>query len=187
VLGLVERDIDRSGQQLIAPEVVLDGWATKLIAEQFNADKIMAPYADHGTYGQFHSKFKTDLDLERLPSGKFDINSSVCQVAALAMDILSLTGQRGLLGQDAPVRHRDRRQPHAMEEDDHHPPPPPQIPQPPGRHRPDAEHHERPHRVRHQVFPPPHPEIHRDRPHRGGKDQQEQVIQRVGDVEQEGG
>jgi hypothetical protein len=109
VLRLVEREIDRSGQQLIAPEVELEGWTTSLSAEQFNADKIMAMYADHGTHEQFHSEFKTDLDLERLPSGKFDTNYLVCQLAALAMDILRLMGQRGLLGQDAPVRHAAKR------------------------------------------------------------------------------
>ncbi len=72
VLRLVERDVDRSGQQLIVPEVELEGWTTSLIGEQYSADKIMALYADHGTHEQFHSEFKTDLDLERLPSGKFD-------------------------------------------------------------------------------------------------------------------
>lgn len=34
------------------------------------------------------SEFKTDLDLERLPSSKFDTNYLVCQLAALAMSIL---------------------------------------------------------------------------------------------------
>jgi hypothetical protein len=109
VLRLVERDIDRHGQQLIVPEVELEGWTTSLPGEQFDADKIMVLYADHGTHEQFHSEFKTDLDLERLPSGKFDTNYLVCQLAALAMDILRLMGQRGLLGPDAPVRHPAKR------------------------------------------------------------------------------
>ena len=109
VLRLVERDIDCRGQHLIVPEVALEGWTTSLSAEQFNADKIIALYADHGTHEQIHSEFKTDLDLERLPSGKFDTNYLVCQLAALAMDILRLMGQRGLLGPDAPVRHPAKR------------------------------------------------------------------------------
>ena len=50
VLRLIERDIDRSGQQLIVPEVELEGWTTSLVESQFNADKIMALYADHGTH-----------------------------------------------------------------------------------------------------------------------------------------
>lgn len=58
---------------------------------------------------QLHSDFKTDLDLTRLPSGKFSTNYLVCQLAAVAMDILRLIGQRGLLGPDVPVRHSAKR------------------------------------------------------------------------------
>ena len=58
---------------------------------------------------RFHSEFKTDLDLERLPSGKFDTNALVCALAALAMNILRLLGQAGLHGPDAPVRHEAKR------------------------------------------------------------------------------
>jgi len=109
VLRLVERSIDRHGQQLIVPEIDLEGWSTSLSAEQFSAEQIIALYADHGTHEQFHAEFKTDLDLQRLPSGKFDTNYLVCQLAALAMDILRLMGQRGLLGPDAPIRHQAKR------------------------------------------------------------------------------
>lgn len=109
VLRLIERTIDAQGQVLIAPQHTLEGWTTTLPAGQFNAQDIIDLYADHGTHEQFHSEFKTDLDLERLPSGKFDTNYLVCQLAALAMNILRLIGQRGLLGEDAPVRHPAKR------------------------------------------------------------------------------
>ena len=109
VLRLVERDIDRWGQQLIVPEVELEGWTTSLGAKQFDAAKIMALYADHGTHEQFHAEFKTDLDLEQLPSGKFDTNYLVCRLAAVVMNILRLMGESGLLGPDAPVRHAPKR------------------------------------------------------------------------------
>ena len=75
----------------------------------FSSADIIALYADHATHEQFHSEFKTDLDLTRLPSGKFDTNYLVCQLAAVAMNILRLIGQRGLLGPDAPVRHTAKR------------------------------------------------------------------------------
>ena len=74
-----------------------------------SAPAIIALYADHATHEQFHSEFKTDLNLERLPSGKFDTNYLVCQLAGLAMNILRPMGQRGLLGKDAPVRHPAKR------------------------------------------------------------------------------
>ena len=108
VLRLIERSIDKHGQVLIVPELTLEGWTTSLPAN-FDASNIIALYADHGTHEQFHSEFKTDLDLTRLPSGKFDTNYLVCQLAALAMNILRLMGQRGLLGPDAPVRHSAKR------------------------------------------------------------------------------
>ena len=109
VLRLTERTIDAQGQLLIEPKLTLDGWTTSLSAKQFDAKAIIALYADHGTHEQFHSEFKTDLDLERLPSGKFDTNYLVCELAALAMNILRLMGQAGLQGPDAPVRHAAKR------------------------------------------------------------------------------
>jgi len=109
VLRLIERTIDAKGQHLIMPERVLEGWTTTLTAKQFSATDIIELYADHGTHEQFHSEFKTDLDLERLPSGRFDTNYLVCDLAALAMNILRLMGQGGLHGPDAPVRHPAKR------------------------------------------------------------------------------
>lgn len=64
----------------------------------------MTNYEGHGAHEQFHSEFKIDLDLQRLPSGKFDTNARVCALAALAMNILRLIGEAGLHGSDAPVR-----------------------------------------------------------------------------------
>ncbi|MBE0547508.1 MAG: IS1380 family transposase [Rubrivivax sp.] len=108
VLRLVERTISAGGQHLIVPEYELDGWTTTL-PSSMGPEQIIALYADHGTHEQFHAEFKTDLDLTRLPSGKFDTNALVCELAALAMNILRLMGQSGLLGADAPVRHPAKR------------------------------------------------------------------------------
>jgi hypothetical protein len=44
-----------------------------------------------------------------LPSSKFSTNYLVCELAALAMNILRLMGQDALLGPDAPVRHSAKR------------------------------------------------------------------------------
>jgi hypothetical protein len=108
VLRLTERTIDKRGQILIVPELTLEGWTTSL-PRRFKQRDIIALYADHGTHEQFHSEFKTDLDLERLPSGKFDTNYLVCELAAVAMNILRLMSQTGLHGKDAPVRHEAKR------------------------------------------------------------------------------
>jgi hypothetical protein len=98
VLRFTVRSIDAKGQSLLVPQLTLEGWTTSLPANSFKACDVIALYCDHGTHEQFHSEFKTDLDLTRLPSGKFDTNYLVCQLAALAMNILRLIGQRGLLG-----------------------------------------------------------------------------------------
>ena len=61
MLQLIERTIGAGGQHLIVPECELDGW-TSSPPERINAQQVMALYADHGTHGQFHAEFKTDLD-----------------------------------------------------------------------------------------------------------------------------
>jgi hypothetical protein len=108
VYRLTERTIDKRGQQMLLPEYVLEGWSTTL-PESFTTEQVIALYADHGTHEQFHSEFKTDMDLTRLPSGKFDTNYLVCALAAVAMNLLRLVGQHTLLGADAPVRHTAQR------------------------------------------------------------------------------
>ena len=82
VYRLSERTIDRHGQALLLPDYVLQGWTTTL-PQQFSAAQIMALYADHATHEQFHAEFKSDMHLERLPSGKFDTNCLVCRFAGL--------------------------------------------------------------------------------------------------------
>ena len=108
VYRLTERTIDKHGNTLLLPEYVLEGWTTTL-PEKFNCEEVIALYCDHATHEQFHSEFKSDMDLERLPSGKFDTNYLVCQLAAVAMNLLRLIGQNTLNEPDAPVRHKAKR------------------------------------------------------------------------------
>jgi len=106
VIRLAERTIDKHGQSLLIPELELEGWWTSLDISE--AD-IIQLYADHGTSEQFHSEFKTDLDIERLPSGKFATNALVLGASVLAYNILRWIGQNGLLGSKAPKRHKAKR------------------------------------------------------------------------------
>ena len=108
VYRLTERTIDKQGNALLLPEYVLKGWTTTLPA-RFEAQDIIALYCDHATHEQFHAEFKSDMDLERLPSGKFDTNYLVCRLAAVAMNLLRLIGQNTLNEPDAPVRHSAQR------------------------------------------------------------------------------
>ena len=106
VMRVIERRIDKRGQALLVPEVEVEGWWTSL---DLACEEIIALYADHGTSEQFHSEFKTDLDIERLPSGKFATNAVVLACSVLAYNILRWLGQRGLTGPGSPVRHRAQR------------------------------------------------------------------------------
>lgn len=108
VYRLVERTIDKRGVVLLLPEYVLEGWTTTL-PERFSPAEIIALYCDHATHEQFHSEFKSDMDLERLPSGKFDTNYLACQLAAVAMNLLRLIGQNTLNEPDAPMCHSAKR------------------------------------------------------------------------------
>ena len=102
VYRLAERTIDKHGTPLLIPEYILEGWITTLPKADFDEAAIIALYADHATHEQFHSEFKTDRNLERLPSGKFDTNYLVCQLGAVAMNLLRLIGQHTLHGPDCP-------------------------------------------------------------------------------------
>lgn len=107
VYRLTEETIDRNGQALLLPKLTVEGWNTSL-AKLSNA-QIIALYADHATHEQFHSELKTDMNLERLPSGKFNANDAICSLAVLAYNALRLIGQNSLIGDDSPVRHTAER------------------------------------------------------------------------------
>lgn len=111
VVRLSERSADRHGQPLLFPALELEGWWTSLAQDGFDPEALIGLYQRRGTSEQYHSEFKSDLDLERLPSGKFDTNALVLALAALAYNILRYIGQNTLIGPDAPIRkavHRRR-------------------------------------------------------------------------------
>ncbi len=106
VMRVTERTIDKGGQLLLVPDIEVEGWWTNLVLPE---EQIIKLYRDHATSEQFHSEFKTDLDLERLPSGKFATNNLVMALATLAYNILRFVGQIGMLGDESPVRHPAKR------------------------------------------------------------------------------
>ncbi len=106
VVRVTQRSTDKHGQLLLVPDITVEGWWTNLdMPEQ----KVISLYQNHGLSEQFHSEFKTDLDLERLPSGKFATNAAVMALGAFAYNILRFIGQLGLLGEMSPVRHPAKR------------------------------------------------------------------------------
>ena len=96
VFNVIERTIDRNGQILLVPEVEVATWWTTLGKRTATPDDVIAMYHAHGTSEQFHSEFKSDMDLERLPSGKFATNGLILTLGAFAFNLLRLCGQSGM-------------------------------------------------------------------------------------------
>jgi len=94
VFEVTERSITRKGQHLLIPELEVDTYWTDL---EEHAETAIDLYHGHGTSEQFHSELKTDMDVERLPSGKFTTNATVLQTAMMAFNALRRIGQ-GFLG-----------------------------------------------------------------------------------------
>ena len=80
-------------QTLIVPEIDIETFWTDLTDAP--ADVIHF-YHGRGTSEQFHSEIKTDLDLERLPSGTFATNRLIILLGMLAYNCLRLMGQEAL-------------------------------------------------------------------------------------------
>jgi hypothetical protein len=106
VYRVIERTIKSDGQMFLVPEIEAETWWTSL---KLPEAQIIELYNNHGTCEQFHSEIKTDMDLERLPSGKFETNSLVLNLAILAYNILRLMGQESIKQNDAPMRKMAKR------------------------------------------------------------------------------
>lgn len=106
VYEVIERTIDKNGQVLIIPDLEVNTWWTNL---GWTDDEIIEAYKDHGESEQYHSELKTDMDVERLPSGKFDTNELVLELALIAYNILRIIGQESLKHKQAEKRPVKRR------------------------------------------------------------------------------
>jgi hypothetical protein len=93
VYEITERSITSSGQVLLIPEIEVNAWWTNLYEE---AETVIELYHRHGTSEQFHSELKSDIGIERLPSGKFSTNDLILRLGMLAFNVLRLIGQTAL-------------------------------------------------------------------------------------------
>lgn len=87
---VVERLRDIHGYELLIPEIEVNMWWTNLPC---SAETAIRLYHDHGTSEQFHSELKSDLDVERLPSGKLYANKIILLCAMVAFNLLRTLGQ----------------------------------------------------------------------------------------------
>lgn len=96
VFQVVERTIAADGQRLLLPDVEIATWWTSLGPRQATCAEVIQLYHQHGTSEQFHSELKTEMDLERLPSGKFATNALMLSLGLVAYNVLRLCGQAAL-------------------------------------------------------------------------------------------
>jgi hypothetical protein len=104
VFEVIQRTIKADGQRLLVPEIEVNTWWTSL---KLPAKQVVALYHAHGTSEQYHSEIKTDMDLERLPSGKFATNATMLSLGLLAYNVLRLCGQ-GALGEQEQLPAEER-------------------------------------------------------------------------------
>lgn len=78
------------GQQLLVPKIrVCVLWTSLGLPEE----SILKIYRDRGTSEQYHVEFKTEMDMERLPSGKFPINNAFLFLGMLVYNALKVLGR----------------------------------------------------------------------------------------------
>lgn len=93
IYEIIERTIDKHGQFFLVPDIELGTYWTNLpLADQ----EIIDLYHAHGESEQYHREIKTDMDVERLPSGKFESNKLVLELTVIAYNILRIIGQESL-------------------------------------------------------------------------------------------
>lgn len=90
---VIERTIDKHGQILLFPDIEVNTWWTNL---GWTDQEIIDSYHAHAECEQYHSELKTDMDVERLPSGKFATNALVLELAMIAFNLLRMIGQESL-------------------------------------------------------------------------------------------
>ena len=84
----------KKGQQLLFPEIEIDTYWCSL--QEMEPEQVIDLYHDHGTSEQFHSELKSDMGLERLPSGYFESNSLILHLGLLSYNMLRIIGQMSL-------------------------------------------------------------------------------------------
>ncbi len=89
VFEVTER-ASKNGQGLLFPEITVDTYGVRLDLEPYETILL---YHDHDTSEQFHSEIKSDMDLERLPSGRF---SNKAFILILGYNLLRLCNRESL-------------------------------------------------------------------------------------------
>ncbi len=102
VYEITERTTDANDQEMLFPETDIEMYWTSLGVSD---EEIIELYHNHAVCEQYHSEIKTDMGIERLPSGKFETNALILKLTMIAYNILRIIGTAAMKGNDMPVRH----------------------------------------------------------------------------------
>ena len=94
------------GQLLFAPEVIVFAAWTNLKADEKH---ILKAYRDRGTSEQYHAEFKSELNMERLPSGKLSVNSAFLKMGMLVYNMFKIVGQDMVISRSLGLKKATRR------------------------------------------------------------------------------
>jgi hypothetical protein len=107
VYEVTERTI-KKGQLLLVPEyTVFSVWTN--LPEEVTAEKVLELYRARGTCEQYFAEIKSELDLERLPSGKFSANELFFQLGMFVNNMLRVVGANILSCKAGGLRRATRR------------------------------------------------------------------------------
>jgi len=107
VYEITERTTDGYGNPLLIPDIEVNTWWTNL---SYTAETVIELYHDHGTSEQYHSELKHDMDIERLPSGKFNANELYLMIGMNAYNVLRFMGQSAKgIKRGLPIKSRSLR------------------------------------------------------------------------------
>lgn len=97
----------KNGQGLLVPEYKVFSVWTNL--EQVSDADVLKLYRDRGTCEQYFAELKSELDLERLPSGKFAVNELYFQLGVFVSNMLRVMGAALLNGERLGIKPATRR------------------------------------------------------------------------------
>ena len=76
---------------------------------EFEAEEVLRLYRKRGTSEQYHGEFKTEMDMERLPSGKFAVNAAFLRLGMLVYNMLRVASVDLVVAQMLGLKKAGRR------------------------------------------------------------------------------
>lgn len=78
VYEIIERTSSKNGRILLVHDIEVNTFLNNL---SLGDEEVIENYHAYGECEQYYSEFKTDMDFERLPSGKFATNALVLELS----------------------------------------------------------------------------------------------------------